>query len=79
MFVLVLSRKVGESILINDDIEIKVLKVEGNVVKIGVSAPLKYKVYRKELYEKIMKENIEASKVSPESLKGVMNFDKSNG
>jgi carbon storage regulator len=72
--VLVLSRKIGESILIGGEIEIKVLKIEKNAVKIGVDAPKRYKVYRKELYEKIMKENIEATKTDVIKLKGVLNF-----
>ncbi|MCD6449323.1 MAG: carbon storage regulator CsrA [Thermotogaceae bacterium] len=76
---LVLSRKTGESILIGNNIEIKILKIDGGEVKIGVTAPKNMKIYRKELYEKIMKENIEASKIAVEDIKEVPKIDKGNG
>ena len=76
---LVLSRRVGESILIGNEIEIKILKVERNAVKIGVEAPKKYKIYRKELYEKIMRENIEAVKSGVMELKGVLGLGEGDG
>jgi carbon storage regulator len=47
---LVLSRKKGESIVVGDDIEIRILEVHGNQVKIGVQAPTHHKVHRKEVY-----------------------------
>lgn len=59
---LVLSRRINESIIIGDDIEIKILKVEGKTVKIGISAPKSVKIYRKEIYDSIKRENIEAMK-----------------
>ena len=59
---LVLSRRINESIMIGDEIEIKILKVEGKTVKIGISAPKSVKVYRKEIYDSIKRENIEAIK-----------------
>ncbi len=73
---LVLSRKVGESILIGNNIEIKILRIDGGEVKIGISAPKSLKVYRKELYDKIMRENIEAAKIDVEDLKEVPKLDK---
>ena len=73
---LVLSRKVGESILIGNNIEIKILRIDGGEVKIGISAPKSLKVYRKELYDKIMRENIEAAKIGVEDLKEVPKLDK---
>jgi len=76
--VLVLSRKVGESILIGSDVEIKILKIDGGEVKIGINAPKNLKVYRKELYEKIMRENIEAAKIGVEDLKEVPKLDRGN-
>lgn len=54
---LVLSRKMDESIMIGDQIEIKVLSVEGDQVKIGIVAPKNVKVYRSEVYESIQNEN----------------------
>ena len=50
---LALSRKAGESIIINNDIEIVVLDVKGEQVKIGINAPKSVPIYRKEIYEQI--------------------------
>lgn len=57
---LVLSRKKDESIMIGDHIELKILSVEGEQVKIGIVAPKNVKVYRSEVYEVIQSENKEA-------------------
>lgn len=67
---LALSRKLNESIVINNDIEITILEVKGDQVKIGVSAPKSIPIYRKELYEQIQASNKEATQttVSLESL-----------
>lgn len=58
---LILQRKQGQSILINDDIEISVVEVSGDKIKIGIDAPLSVKVFRKEIVL-TKNENIEASK-----------------
>ena len=50
---LALSRKVDESIIIGNDIEIKILEVKGEQVRIGISAPKTVPIYRKELYAQI--------------------------
>ena len=50
---LVLTRKIKETIIINDDIELKILDVNGSQVKIGINAPRKYQVWRKEIFDKI--------------------------
>ena len=60
---LALSRKKGEALMINNDIEITVLEVKGEQVKIGISAPKEVPVYRKEVYLQIQKENEEATRV----------------
>ena len=57
---LALSRKAGESIIINNDIELVVLEVKGEQVKIGINAPKSIPVYRKEIYDQIQQANIEA-------------------
>lgn len=54
---LVLTRKTGESIMIGDDIELKIISVEGDQVKIGIDAPRFVKVYRSEIYKAIQEEN----------------------
>ncbi|EIJ67298.1 carbon storage regulator CsrA [Pasteurella bettyae] len=50
---LILTRKVGESLLIGDDISITILNVRGNQVKIGVNAPKDVSVHREEIYQRI--------------------------
>lgn len=59
---LILSRKKGEAIKIGDDIEIKVVAISGDQVKIGIDAPKYIEVYRQELYEQIQVENKQAAK-----------------
>ena len=61
---LALSRKKGEALMINNDIEITVLEVKGEQVKIGISAPKEVPVYRKEVYIQIQEANQEASNVA---------------
>lgn len=51
---LVLTRKLGESITIGDDVRITVMAVKGNQVKIGIEAPTETKVYREEIYTSIL-------------------------
>ena len=51
---LILTRKVGESVLIGDDISISVLSVRGNQVKLGVQAPKEVSVHREEIYQRIL-------------------------
>lgn len=53
---LILTRKVGESVLIGDDISITVLSVRGNQVKLGVQAPKEVSVHREEIYQRIIKQ-----------------------
>ncbi|MBN1592934.1 MAG: carbon storage regulator CsrA [Candidatus Coatesbacteria bacterium] len=57
---LVLTRKRDESIIIGDDIEIMVVDINANEVRIGISAPRELSVHRKEVYEAILRENIAA-------------------
>lgn len=54
---LFLSRKPGQSIRINDDIEIKIIEVQGRSVKIGFTFPPHVKVLRQEIYDRILEEN----------------------
>ena len=57
---LALARKVNESIIINDNVEVAVLEIKGDQVKIGISAPKSVPIYRKELYVQIQEANKEA-------------------
>lgn len=70
---LVLSRKKGETIMINDNIEVKVLGIEGDQVKLGIVAPKSVKIYRQEVYAQIEQQNEEALNVNVSVLK---NFKK---
>lgn len=54
---LALTRKKGESLVLNNNIEITVLEIRGDQIKIGISAPKNVPVYRKEVYLQIQKEN----------------------
>ncbi|MGR3806525.1 carbon storage regulator CsrA [Pasteurella testudinis] len=53
---LILTRKIGESLLIGEDISISVLSVRGNQVKIGVNAPKDVAVHREEIYQRLKEE-----------------------
>lgn len=59
---LIITRKKGESLMIGDDIEIVVSKIDDGSVKIGIKAPKDVSILRKELYEEVEKENKEATK-----------------
>jgi carbon storage regulator len=65
---LVLTRKLKEAIQIGDDIEITVLAISGDQVKLGINAPKHVEIHRKEIYLAIQKENSEASRASKTSL-----------
>jgi len=65
---LILSRKTNESIMIGDQIQISIVDVKGDQVKVGIKAPKTVKVYREEVYRAIQQENIEAVKAKPETL-----------
>ena len=55
--VLVLARKKDESLVLDGGIEIVVLEIEDGKVKLGVNAPKHIKIYRKEVYEEVLREN----------------------
>lgn len=70
---LALTRKTGDAIMINNNIEITVLEVRGDQVKIGISAPKEVSIYRKEVYLEIQKENQEALRMDDvEALKNLL-------
>ena len=59
---LVLTRKTGEAIQIGDDIEITVVSIKGDQIKLGINAPKNIEIHRKEIYLEIQRENEDASK-----------------
>jgi carbon storage regulator len=69
---LVLSRQRDQSIMIGDQIEIKVVDIRGEKVRLGIDAPREVKVDRKEIYDKIKLENQEAGKVQPGDVAAIM-------
>ena len=68
---LVLSRQRDEVIKIGDDIEITVVDIRGDKVRLGITAPKEVQVHRKEVYEAIRRENRAAAQVKPEDLAGL--------
>ncbi len=58
---LVLTRKAGEGIVIGDDISIKIIEMKGGSIRIGIDAPRSKKIYRQEIYDRIIEENRDAA------------------
>jgi len=58
---LVLTRKIGESIKINEDVKITVIDIKGKNIRLGIEAPRDTKIYREEVFNKIKEENVEAA------------------
>ncbi|MDC3416130.1 carbon storage regulator CsrA [Aquibacillus salsiterrae] len=75
---LVLTRRSNEAIKIGDDIEIKVLSIDGDQVKLGISAPKHIDIHRMEIYLDIQKENNEAAAVSTDLLNLLKNNPKND-
>ncbi|EIV99090.1 carbon storage regulator CsrA [Thermoanaerobacter siderophilus] len=72
---LILTRKVGQSIIIREDIEIRILEIDDGQIKLGVTAPKNISVLRKELIE-IKDENLKAASVNKEALSKIEKFIK---
>jgi len=66
--VLILTRRVGESIVVGDDIVLTVFEVRGDAVRIGIDAPRSVRVNRKEVYEEIQRTNEQAVSTSDDAL-----------
>jgi carbon storage regulator len=75
---LILARRLNESIMIGDDIEIVVIDIKGDQVKLGIKAPKKITVHRKEIYQEIKQENIAAgmSDFDPNTLRDLSDLFK---
>ena len=68
---LVLSRQRDETIKIGDDIEVTLVDIRGDKVRLGITAPKEISVHRKEVYDAIRRENREAAQVVPAVVGGV--------
>ncbi len=73
---LALSRKKGDSIIVGDDVEIVVLGIQGEQVKLGIIAPRSISVHRKEVYIQIQNENKSAIQVSEDAVKQVKQLEQ---
>lgn len=69
---LVLSRQRDETIMIGDDIEITIVDIRGDKVRLGINAPRHIQVHRKEVYDAIKRENEQASKMKPQDMTEVV-------
>jgi carbon storage regulator len=74
---LVLSRQRDQTIMIGDDIEITVVDIRGDKVRLGINAPPEIPVHRKEVYDAIKRENREAASVKPEDIANVAGTPRS--
>nr|WP_302599108.1 carbon storage regulator CsrA [uncultured Cellulosilyticum sp.] len=73
---LALTRKKDEAIIIDDNIEIKVLEVMGDKVKLGISAPKEISIYREEIYLQVLESNKKAADVPTGALASIKNLFK---
>lgn len=73
---LYLMRKIGESIIINENIEIKVVEIKGRSVKLGFESPQNVTILRKEIHQRIIEENIAAAKSNSADTTVFENMDK---
>jgi len=79
---LVLSRQRDEAIMIGDEVEITVVDIRGDKVRLGITAPRHIQVHRKEVYEAIKRENEQAAKLRPDDVATIVedkNKDKTGG
>lgn len=61
---LILTRCIGEALMIGDDVNIAVLGVRGNQVRIGIDAPKEIAIYREEIYERIQREKVNSEAIT---------------
>ena len=74
---LALTRKKGEAIVIDDCIEIKIIEISGDKVKLGINAPKEISIYREEIYLQVLESNHKAAEGSAEALDKIKGLLKS--
>lgn len=72
---LVLSRQRDETIMIGDDVEITIVDIRGDKVRLGINAPRHIQVHRKEVYDAIKRENQQAANLTPHDVSEVIGTD----
>jgi carbon storage regulator len=75
---LYLARKVGESIIIDNDIEVKIIEIKGKTARIGINSVRSTSVFRKEVHEKIVEENMEAKEIAHSSIEILRKLETNN-
>jgi len=73
---LILTRKIGEGIILGDDIRISIMEIRGKQIRIGIEAPSDVVVLREEIYQRIQEENLRAAGVRDVDLKEIANIWK---
>ncbi|MCI2240589.1 carbon storage regulator CsrA [Paenibacillus sp. TRM 82003] len=76
---LVLTRKAGESVVIGDEVVVRVLEVRGDVVRVGIEAPRDVQVHRQEVYEAVREANVAAAAASEEAVSALQNLVRRTG
>ncbi|PRY18191.1 carbon storage regulator CsrA [Kineococcus rhizosphaerae] len=76
---LVLTRKAGESVVIGDEVVVRVLEVRGDVVRVGIDAPRDVQVHRQEVYEAVRESNIAAAAASEEAISALQGIVRRAG
>jgi carbon storage regulator len=76
---LILSRKINESIMVGEDIEIKVVDVSNRTIKLGIEAPKDIAVHRKEVFDAIKYENLASPKAPQEKVISLLEYMKKKG
>ncbi|WP_432573774.1 carbon storage regulator CsrA [Kineococcus sp. SYSU DK005] len=76
---LVLTRKAGESLVIGDEVVVRVLEVRGDVVRVGIEAPRDVQVHRQEVYEAVRDANVAAAAASEEAVSALQNLVRRSG